>query len=190
MIVTNNTINYTSKGRLVNIDTSDSNDYKTFKNCIISNNTVNNTDYGALHLDKVIDNTTVNLQITDPAFKIYSSVFSSLLLFGSYFYMPFTNSVTNYQSSESMTVTKTGTVTIENNARNGKPCARFNRSGYLTTKNTDLFKINIGDVFTVQFYFKMADLSWQSVFSLGSISTDGMLFRPLIHSSSFFCDSK
>jgi hypothetical protein len=76
-----------------------------FSTCNINNNTVNNTGYGVIHLDKPVDSTTVTIQnddLTRNLFKIYSNVLTSYVpTINNYNLVPTVSTSTSYYADNS-----------------------------------------------------------------------------------------
>ena len=72
-VISYNILSLSTKGKFINLVISNVNDLNTIGNCSISNNNINNTDYGILHLSKFIDGSNITITNTRPIFKIYNN---------------------------------------------------------------------------------------------------------------------
>ena len=77
-IITNNSISIGSYGRFLIAKINNSNNTNMFGVMQVSNNVMGNTDYGIIHLDKLIDNSIINIDTTTRnIFKIFSNSVAS-----------------------------------------------------------------------------------------------------------------
>ena len=80
--INNNNMSLESYGKFIYIDSKSNSDYNTFGTCSINTNTVNNTDYGAIHLGKNTTNhnalTISSTDLNRSIFKIYSNTLNTV----------------------------------------------------------------------------------------------------------------
>jgi hypothetical protein len=101
-----------------------------------------------------------------------------------YVYIPFNNTVTEYESDVPITLTPvnvSGSSFIDSSAdalRGTRPSIKINNGNYLSLKNTDsdlIFKLTISDPFTIQGYFKARTNATHNVFfNIGNLNTGGL----------------
>jgi hypothetical protein len=81
LIINNNTITSTKSCRFIYLNIQNNMDCSMFSECIINDNSIDNTDYGIIHLGKDSTSTVVNLTSLMPfhIFKIYSNTLSTIV---------------------------------------------------------------------------------------------------------------
>jgi hypothetical protein len=84
LLVNNNVINSTAKSKVIVVMINSDSDLNTFGICNINTNTINNTDYGVLHLDKNTSSSSIvtiqSSELTRNLFKIYSNLLYTSIL--------------------------------------------------------------------------------------------------------------
>jgi len=179
----NNNISYITTGKVVDILINANTSLNMFGVCNINTNTVNNTDYGALHLNKLVNNSTLTINSNDlnrSVFKLYSNILDTQP--AEYIYFPFSNTVGEYIStSTTLTVSRGPASYIDSSTdglRNGKPTTRIVNNGYVFAAESgvvNLFKMLANIKFTIQFYIKITSKgSTNTAFVINGGRTDGM----------------
>jgi hypothetical protein len=80
LTVSNNNLTLTTLGKFIILMINGNSNLSTFGKCTINVNTVNNTDYGTLHLGKNVNSTTLTIPDSDlirSIFKIYSNTLTT-----------------------------------------------------------------------------------------------------------------
>jgi hypothetical protein len=201
LIINNNIISSSNYCYLFYITTLSNSSYNTFGVCRINTNTVNNTNYGALHLGKNINSTSLTIDsndLTRSVFKIYSNVLDTTKK--PYIYMPYSNTVLYYESNQTIGVSLTygtGTPVLfidssVNALRDGKSTLKIgdgtNKALFFRYSNTNLFKINANTEFTIQSYMKILSPPAWCLFTLNSFS-NGIMFRPTGSADSLYINN-
>lgn len=104
-----------------------------------------------------------------------------------YVYIPFNNTVTEYESDVPITLTPvnvSGSSFIDSSAsglRGTRPSIRINNGNYISLKNNDsntILKLSISDSFTIQGYFKaVTNNLWNPIFNIGNFFNGGLIIR-------------